>query len=170
MAGTATDLSRLLKRLYQTTEYDTANDKTSEPESLVITNGDVKALLKALIGAYIEKKSELSASSVLQEKTEFGKVFGNCTVCTLAGTETDEFDEYENVAFPIVIKWFSVKAQKPNLDEWKECMDRMFVADVVMDNPDDYYDYVQENYNHLSDAYFGTDSYWVEKFKMECFV
>lgn len=163
-------LSRLLKRLYQSPEYDTNSGKTTVPESLVITNGDVEALLKELMRTYMDKHDGLTAKDVLREKSEFGKVFRNSTVCTLSGSDTDEFNCYENVAFPIVIKWFSAKAQKPNLDEWKECMDWMFEADVVMDNPDDYYDYAQEKYNHLYDAYFGTDSYWVEKFKMECFV
>ena len=163
-------LSRLLKRLYQSPEYDTNSDKTTVPKSLVITNGDVEALLKELMRTYMDKHDGLTAKDVLREKSEFGKVFGNSTVCTLSGSDTDMFNRYENVAFPIVIKWFSAKAQKPNLDEWKECMDRMFEADVVMDNPEDYYDWAQENCNHQYDAYFGTDSYWIEKFNMECFV
>lgn len=162
-------LSRLLKRLYQTTEYDTANDKTSELESLVITNGDVKALLKDLIGAYIEKKSELSASSVLQEKTEFGKVFGNCTVCTLAGTETDEFDLYENVAFPVVVRYFSQKKGKPTMAEYEKMYGDMFLSER-RSYPEGYEDYAAEDYSHQLDAYFGTDNYWLEKLKKECFV
>lgn len=96
-------------------------------------------------------------------------MFGNCTVCTLAGTETDEFDEYENVAFPVVVRYFSQKKGKPTMAEYEKMYGDMFLSER-RSYPEGYEDYAAEDYSHQLDAYFGTDNYWLEKLKKECFV
>ena len=40
---------------------------------------------------------------------------------------------------------------------------------VIFEDDNDYYSYMEERYNYMYDSYFGTDSYWKNKFMSLCF-
>ena len=162
-------LSQLLKMLYQSIRYEEETDERHEPKRLIISNDDIKSLLVSLISQYLNLNQELTATDILKEKSNIGKIFQNCCVCEVESS-TYDFDKYDNVAFPAVVKWFSKKKQKPSLKDYNEAIDKMFYeGNVIFDDENDYYSYMEDRYNYMYDSYFGTDSYWYNKFKSLCF-
>ena len=162
-------LSQLLKMLYQSIRYEEDTDERHEPKRLIISNDDIKSLLVSLISQYLNLNQELTAIDILKEKSNIGKIFENCCVCEVESS-TYDFDKYDNVAFPAVVKWFSKKKQKPSLKDYNEAIDKMFYeGNVIFDDENDYYSYMEDRYNYMYDSYFGTDSYWYNKFKSLCF-
>ena len=56
------------------------------------------------------------------------------------------------------------------MKDYKEAIDRMFYDEnVIFEDGNDYYSYMEERYNYMYDSYFGTDGYWQNKFKSLCF-
>lgn len=163
-------LSQLLKCLYQSYSYDVDSNEKQEPVRLVLPNSDVKSLLMALMAKYLKNHSDLSAIDILKEKSDVGRVFYNCSVCTLDAANSYDFNEFENVAFPVVVKWFAAKKEKPSTDDYKRAMDDMFYeGEMLFDEDSDYNDYMADSYYYKQNAYFGSDDYWLNQFKSRCF-
>jgi hypothetical protein len=166
--GDAVALATMLKRFYQAEEYDSESDRTNIPDPLILTNSDVKMLIKNIMIIYLKKHSELTAINILRENSGLGKVFKSCCVCTVSCTY-DEFDKFENVAFPIVVEWFSKMEDKPSLCEYDENFRKMFVVkQSEYADPEDYY-YDEESRDWNLNSYFGSESEWMNKFRDECF-
>lgn len=162
-------LSKLLNMLYQSIRYDEESNERHQPKRLIISNDDIKALLVSLIAQYINMHQEFTAINILKEKSNLGEIFKNCCVCEIESISYG-FEKYDNVAFPIVVKLFSKKKQKPSLKDYKEAIDRMFYDEnVIFEDDNDYYSYMEERYNDMYDSYFGTDGYWLTKFMSLCF-
>ena len=77
---------------------------------------------------------EFTAINILKEKSNLGEIFKNCCVCEIESISYD-FEKYDNVAFPTVVKLFSKKKQKPSLKDYKEAIDRMFYDENVHIGP-----------------------------------
>ncbi len=166
--GDAVVLATMLKRFYQADEYDSESDRTKIPDPLILTNSDVEMLIKNIMKIYLEKHSEMTAIDILRENSGLGKVFKSCCVCTVS-CSYDEFDVFENVAFPIVVEWFSKMKDKPSLFEYDESLRKMFVVEQSeYADPEDYY-YDEESRDWNLDSYFGSESEWMNKFRDECF-
>lgn len=161
-------LGRLLNRLYQPDYYDERSDKKSSPDRLLLSNNDLVSLLKALMAKYLIRHTDLTAIDVLNENSDFGKVFSNCSVCTLESDITD-YCTFENVGFPVVVKWFAGKREKPSIDDYDGAISKMFYeGEYSYDEDSDYYDYMMEQRNMKFNSYFGSDD-WLNIFKNQCF-
>lgn len=162
-------LSKLIKCLYQSVSYDVDSDEKHEPVRLILSNNYVTSLLISLMTKCLNDHNDLTAIDILKEKSYLGEIFKNCCVCEIESS-TYDFEKYDNVAFPIVVKFFSKKKQKPSLKDYKEAIDRMFYdGNVIFEDDNDYYSYMEERYNYMYNSYFGTESYWLNKFKGLCF-
>ena len=94
-----------------------------------------------IITKYLYINQELTAIDILKEKSNLGEIFKNCCVCEIESISYG-FEKYDNVAFPIVVKLFSKKKQKPSLKDYKEAIDRMFFDEnVIFEDDNDYYSY-----------------------------
>lgn len=162
-------LSKLLKSLYQALVYDEDSNKKQEPVRLVLPNSDIKSLLMSLMTKYLNNHNDLTATDILKEKSNVGKVFKNCSVCTFEVLNSYDFNEFENVAFPIVVKWFAGKKEKPSIDDYDGAISKMFYeGEYSYDDDSDYYDYMMEQRNMKFNSYFGSDD-WLNIFKNQCF-
>lgn len=161
-------LSLLLHRLYQIKEYDLEGDYIP-PKLLVLSNSDIELLLKFLMETYLKNHPKSTCVDVLNEKGELGKIFANCCVLIDEGRPMGEMNDYKQIAFPIIVKYFEEKT-KPTLYEYDVAKSKMF-ADLSQRyrGYEEYYDYGMEDYEDAMNAYFGSDSYWKEEFKKRCF-
>lgn len=169
--GAAVQLSKLLSHLYITLYHD--EDGGELPLTYYIyTNSDIESLLKEIMINHLKNYPDLTAVSIMQEKSLTGKLFSNCTVLECAGTTTDEFDKCRNVAFDLVILHFEKKQNKPSLSDYDRAFDNMFLSERPEGEIDDY-DYEMYIAERLDDAltrYFGSDNELINRFKEKCFV
>lgn len=162
-------LSKFLMQLYQPESYDEESDKKYVPDKLLLTNHDVESLIKSLMHHYLIIHKELTAIDVLNENSDFGKVFSNCCVCTIE-SENSDCNTFENFAFPVVVKWFSNKRKKPSIEDYNRAIGDMFYEDESSyDGDSDYYDYMIEQRDWKLDSYFGSYNNWLNKFMIQCF-
>ena len=115
-----------MKCLYQPVSYDVDSDEKHEPIRLILSNNDVTSLLISLMTKYLSNHNDLTAIDILKEKSYLGKIFKNCCVCEIVSSIYD-FEEFENVAFPVVVKWFAGKNVKPSANDYTRAMDSMFM-------------------------------------------
>lgn len=162
-------LSKFMKCLYQPVSYDVDSDEKHEPVRLILSNNDVTSLLISLMTKYLSNHNDLTAIDILKEKSYLGKIFKNCCVCEIVSSIYD-FEEFENVAFPVVVKWFAGKNVKPSANDYTRAMDSMFYEDdILFDGDSDYNEYMADRYDYQQNAYFGSNDYWFDQFKSRCF-
>lgn len=167
-------LTRLLNRLYVSTEYD-ENGKKQTKTTLIIDNSDVVRLLKKAMGVYLKQHPDVTALSIFNEKSEIGIVFGNCCVQTDESILSDEFSAWENVAIDIVVNHFKESAKMP-IEDQKEAINKMFMDDIPVLDEDgvdpemqEWYDNAWENRSRSLDAFFGSATEPFKKMIEACF-
>ena len=162
-------LSKFMKCLYQPVINDVDSDEKHEPVKLILPNNDVTSLLISLMTKYLSNHNDLTAIDILKEKSYLGKIFNNCCVCEIESSSYD-CEEFENVAFPVVVKWFAGKNVKPSANDYTRAMDSMFYEDdILFDGDSDYNEYMADRYDYQQNAYFGSNDYWFDQFKSRCF-
>lgn len=167
-------LTRLLNRLYVSTEYDENGEKQSKT-LLIIDNSDVVRLLKSAMDKYLDLHPDATALNIFNEKSEIGIVFGNCCVQTDVSILSDEFSAWKNVAIDIVINHFKGQPQLP-IEEQKSAIDKMFMDDIpVLDKDDndpemhEWYENAWENRSRKMEAFFGSANEPFKKMIEACF-
>lgn len=160
-------ITRMLKRAYVPVEMD-ENQKQIAGAPLLISNRDVKDLLKNAIDAYLNIHPEVNALSIFDEKSEMGAMFSNCSVLEVEGHPYEEFDSWENVSYEILHKHL-LKQPKLPFEQYREAHQSMFIEDNMptwSDDPaiQDYYERVEENRGFRMSAYFGTANSPFEKY------
>ena len=163
-ADIAVELSFFLSKCYLTKEYDTMQDVYTSPPTdrrSVLTNGQIEDLMRKLMKNYLQKNPDLTALDILREESKLGKIFGNCCVCKTI-SQYQEFDNYFQAVFDVVIEHFSQKEAKPTPEEFDEARGRMFVLKEerrTFENPweeDEYWQYMSEQNENRQERYFGS--------------
>lgn len=164
------DLAKELNRLYISIETD-ENGRKKQAQSLLISNEDVKMLLRDVMKKHLELHRDLSAMSILDEKSDTGRLFGNCCVCIDDNGYNIDDASYENVVFDLVIRHFEKKTG-PAKSEMDKAIKSMFKFDVPkgldLYEEADYYSYAEEGRVFRLNAYFGSDWKKVEEFLNRC--
>lgn len=172
LGGDLKIIGKMLRRLYVSNEVD-ENGCESEPDRLLISNEDIKMLLRDIMRKYLELHPDMSALSILDSRKESGEVFGNCCVCITDNCQIFEDTDYENVAFEMVMKHFERK-EKPSYREFERALNKMFQFDVPdYIGPADYEAYMDgavEDRDRRLASYFGSNWDKVNEFKSRCFV
>lgn len=164
-------LSRLLKYLYIPQSHD-EDGRELEKKQCIYTDGDIEMLLNDIMRGYLNNHLELKATAILQEKSEIGKLFGNCCVMESDGATTDEYDSWKNVVFETVIKHFAGKNEKPTMTDYDAAYGRMFMEHRTDEELDDYdyQNFLMEMFENATEAYFGSRYEDQKRFKEECFI
>lgn len=159
-------ITRMLKRAYVPVEID-ENQRQMDGTPLLISNQDVKELLKKAIDTYLTMHPEVNALSIFNEKSEMGIIFSNCSVLEVEGHPYEEFDRWENVSYEILHKHLSNQPKLP-FEQYREAHQAMFMEDMPAwsEDPDiqDYYEQAEENRGFRMSAYFGTANSPFEKY------
>lgn len=165
-------VSKILKRLYISTEIDEHGNET-EAGSLVITNEDVKMFLRDVVRKYLEQHPNTSALNVLDENNEMGEIFWNCCVCVIDNCQIFEDTKYENVVFDIIMKHFEQK-EKPSYSEYEIAFKKMFSfsfpKNISASDYDEYVESVYERRDRQLESYFGSEWDKITQFKQHCFI
>ena len=168
-------LTLSLKRLH-TASWRNEDGKIEYSDPLIISNGDIRALLEQAMEEFLEKHLDLTALDILDEKSDVGRLFNNCCVLTVGGYNNLDINGgiYTQMAFNAVIRHFSNQDPKPPLSKYKEAYERMF-KEYELDNftdPEEAYTYYQDMklyYIWEYCSYFGTNKDLITRFKSECF-
>ena len=171
-------LSLLLNRLFDT-EVVSQDEYMEDVPPLVIRNKEVEILLTRAIKAYLKNHEELTAIDLMKDKGPLHDIFKSCCVCVKDAMETDNWCEYKQVAFDVVIGHFSQKETKPTYEEYEKALGNLFneeppkFDDQYEENQ--YWAYATEAYENNMQEYFGSgydrkEGGKLAEFKMKCFV
>lgn len=164
-------VSKMLNRFYIYDDVD-EHGTISRTGELLISNDDVKGLLRSVMVRYLESHPDLTAIDVVTENSEILEIFGNCTVCLVNNNYMEDNSKYENVAFDIVIKHFAQKI-KPSYTQFDHAMNNLFRIEVPEGlSPmeyDDFYNGAVDNRDRQLVTHFGSDWDKVTAFKERCF-
>ena len=168
-----TALSILINRLYRSTEYDD-NGRKVYVEPLLISNDDVEMMLKELLKDYLNLHQELTAIDLYYEKSDFGKVFINCSVMTDEGMMDDEYTTWKNVGIDVVIEHFKGRANL-SIAQKNDAEKKMFMDNIPNDDDNDpeIQDWIEHAYEQRADMlekYFGSDLELRKRLETACFV
>lgn len=164
-------LSRFLRYLYIPQGHDEDGHELKKRQC-IYTNGDIEMLLNDIMRGYLNNHIELRATAILQEKSETGKLFGNCCVMESDGAMTDEYDSWKNVVIETVIKHFAGKKEKPTMEEYDAAYGQMFMEHCSEEELNDYeyQDFLRERFEKAIETYFGSRYGDQRRFKEECFI
>lgn len=160
-------ITRMLKRAYVPVEID-ENQKQIPGAPLLISNSDVKDLLKKAMDAYLIIHPEVNALSIFDEKSEMGAIFSNCSVLDVEGHPYEEFDFWENVSYEVLHKYLSKQPKQP-FEQYRKAHQAMFIEENMptwSKDPaiQDYYERLEEDRGFRMSAYFGTANSPFEKY------
>lgn len=164
-------VTAILQGFYSPTEYD-ETQCPNHIEPFLITNADVESLLKDAMRDYLKCHSELTALSFFEEKSEAGRVFGNCCVKTDDSMIDDELDSWKQVVLDIITNYFKGYKKIP-FEKQDEAYDKMFMDNMPEWSEDPYeqnfYQDAYENRNMRLNAYFGSNNELYKEFINTCF-
>lgn len=171
-------LSKMLHRLY-ITETVEPNGSVQRLDSLLISNDEVETLLANTMKTYLNNHQEATALDILSEEGLVAYIFNNCCVTVKDAMATENYCEYKQVAFDVVIAHFAAKEEKPTSEAYEHALGTMFsvVTPASDDSADEdaYWDYAGEAYDNKMQEYFGSDydkknGGKLAEFKDRCFV
>lgn len=153
-------ITKLLKELYQTKEYD-ENGHLENNTELLISNDEIEKYLQSTMRGFLIVHTEVTAKNVFEEETEMGKVFGNCCVLTEAWIINDSENSWKNVAIDVLVRHFESKP-KLIVSDKEYILNQMFKFDEPdwdnEPNAAEIYSYDEEERCSKLNAYFGNDS------------
>ena len=175
--GNLRPLSRILKTLYATKEYDIDDPDKFEMHSTVLSNDEIEKQLTNVAKTYLEKnRSKVSPSDIFKKETELFKIFDNCCVETQC-VPMEGLSHYTQTSFDVVIKFFTDSDTKPDIEEYNSCKAVIYHENEPdpdsFKNPSDYdqcLEYFYEAYDNKMSAHFGSEyDKKLKELKSKCF-
>lgn len=167
-------LSKFLKSLYQTEEYDYEAYKYFH-KLLIISNNEIEENLIKTTRLYLANHPEFTALDILNEEHILFRFFGNCCVLTTDNIAYDNSCEYKQVAFDAVIEHFADKETKPSFEEYRKAYSKLFNQEIPSfssaEEENDWWAYVNEFIEHNMEEHYGSSyANKLEEFRKRCFV
>lgn len=162
-------LGILLNNIYMTKDIVNTN------YTLIISNTEIENLLIKIMRKYLLNHPEHTALDIIKDSNNLALLFKNCCLKTNIIVESVDNFNHKQVAFDVVIEYFSKLKNKPNINEFEDIYNNLIKYKIPENlNAEDYYDYIddQEEYitNKIINIFGNSYEDNIKKFKELCFI